>query len=71
MRLGVSCRFLKRVGAVWEGSWTDLGHPWTFSFFETSKRLGSDITFTVHFEVMRSRLRGKCILILEMQRKSN
>ena len=38
-------------------------------FSESPKRLGSDITLTVHFEGVRSQLRGRFTLILEVKTK--
>ena len=40
--------------------------PWTL-FSESGKRLGRDITLSVHFEEVRSRFRGRFVLILEVK----
>ena len=49
----------RRPGGFLELSWT--------LFSGSRKRSGSDITLTVYFEGVRSRLRGRFILILEVK----
>ena len=53
-----------------EAPWRRLGGflelPWTL-FSESGKRPGRDVTLSVFFEEVRSRFRGRFVLILEVK----
>ena len=58
--------FPSELEAPWWRPGGFLELPWTF-FSESGKRLGRDITSSAHSEEVRSRFRGRFLLILEVK----
>ena len=58
--------FSSELEALWRRPGPFLELPWTF-FSESGKRLGRDITLSVYFEEVRSRFRGRFVLISEVK----